>query len=116
MIGNSNPKMNGVVGVNSNPDGRTGPPKTIVAYVPMELAAVSMIDENGVKVDTVLYRVGDQFYNDPRSEQWAANLRTIDKKGWLGTALLAKAKEWALKKLGSPIASKADTVDVMGGG
>jgi len=113
LTSNTNPKLQGVVSTGAAED-RTAPARKVTQCTPMQMFAVEMGDENGVKHTTVVFKAGNQFYHDPQGEDWARRLRPIDSKTWLARQLLDKTEVVADATRAE--VPRRDSVDVMGGG
>lgn len=79
-------RTQGVVPVNAN--NNNAPVKTLMHCMPVFMYAIELGDENGKKVTTVCFKMGDTIYTDPNGEQWGQNLRTVAKTSWLYKQLL----------------------------
>lgn len=112
LNGNTNPKLQGVVPIGSTAE-KTAPARTVTHCTPMQMFAIEMGDEAGVKHTTVVFKAGNQFYHDPQGEDWARRLRPIDSKTWLARQLLDAA---TTADGGRAEVPRQDSVDVMGGG
>lgn len=112
MAMSSTSRMNtgGVVGVNT--DSNRAPARTVQHCMPVQMFAVEIGDEEGKKITTVAFKVGDMLYTDPNGESWAGSLRTIPKTSWLYRQLMEATD--AFEKVAE--VPKEDAVDITGGG
>ena len=89
---------------------KVAPPKSVQHMVEMQMFAVEVGDENGIRRQVMAFRVGNQWYHDPMGEQWLNRLRPIDQKAWLAEKLENRFQEQA-----TPVAVPTqDTVDILG--
>lgn len=98
----------GVVGSNSDPN--RAPARTVQHCVPVQMYAIEIGDEEGRKITTVAFKVGDALYVDPNGEQWTASLRTVSKTTWLYKQLMEVTD--ALEVVAE--VPNEDSVDVLG--
>lgn len=100
---------NGVV-QHTGAEDRRAPEKSLQHFAKAELFAVEVGTEDGERVRTLVFRVGDMWYHDPDGQAWVKKLRPIDRTNWL-TRKLNDAYTAATSPVEVP---KADSVDIFG--
>lgn len=110
MSMNQNTRDTNVRPANTEATSKSAPQKTVQHMVQMEMFAVEVGDDNGIRRKVMAFRVNGQWYHDPAGEQWLDRLRPIDQKQWLSEKLESRYQDQR-----SPVqAPKEDTVDIMG--
>lgn len=110
MAGSAVARSTAVQSVNT--DSKTAPPKTILHMAKMEMYALELGDENGMRQKITAFRVNGTWYHDPNGSDWLNKLRVIKPGQWLSE----QAEERFRAETEPPAVPKADTVDVLGGG
>lgn len=112
--GSRNPRLQGVrqtAGAPISPEG--GPPRTVIAVVPVEYFAVAFNDENGRLQRMVVLRVGDKVHVPPGAVEWARTLKAG--AAWLEEGINRMAGQRVEVPELDPNALPPDGVDVLGG-
>jgi hypothetical protein len=86
------------------------PARTVQHCVKAEMFAVEIGDEEGQRIKTVLFRIGNMWYHDPDGQNWVRKLRPVAKDNWLTRSL-----NESVASSGPVAVPKQDTVDVMSG-
>jgi hypothetical protein len=80
-----NIRSQGVVGVNNDPN--SAPANTLLHCAPAQMFAIQMGDEQGRRIQTMVFRIGNMLYVDPNGEEWARKIRPIAETTWLAKQL-----------------------------
>lgn len=110
MLSNNN-RLPGVV--NSTASARSqeiGPAKTVESIMELKQYLVKYYDANGEAHVDVFHRIGDQYYANPRGEEWCSNLGQV--VPWLKDTVHSRIS--AKERPTLEALPGADSVDVMG--
>jgi hypothetical protein len=94
------------------PDGQTAQRgdgiKTLNHFEPVQTFAVQFADDEGQLRNTVVMRIGGQWYLPPNGEAWSRALQPLKEGTWLERQL---TESFSLKATPLP---KSDAVDILG--
>lgn len=112
--GSPSPRMQGVLP--TTPRAQYGDSKRVNHVIPMEMFAVQYTNDAGKVIDTVVFKMGGQWYRDPNGEAWAGKLVPVPQDSYLAQQAEGILASRAPAPVGGVAVASDDAVDIMGGG